>query len=102
MDILGLEIPTYCEDDNPIKRADSTIIDWTIDRRDVIKLEKIFKTKCKGVKKKRNLVKRNSSDLNSINGVSDTSKIVKLDIKEENVNSEDIKTEPVENVCESL
>ncbi|CAB3244063.1 unnamed protein product [Arctia plantaginis] len=104
MEILGLDIPTYCENDNPIKRADSTIIDWTIDRRDVVQLEKLFKSKCKGVKKKRNLVKskRNSSDLILLNGVCDKSKIVKRDIKEENVINEDIKIEPVENTSETL
>lgn len=79
MKILGLETPEYSEDDNPSKITCS-IIDWTINRRDVLALEKVYKAKCKGVKKKRILIKskRNSVDLNS------DSKVIKLETKEEN------------------
>nr|XP_021201116.2 NAD-dependent protein deacetylase Sirt6 [Helicoverpa armigera] len=105
MNILNIDIPTYSEDDNPIKRAASTIIDWTIDRRDVLKLEKIFKAKCKGVKKKRILIKskRNSTEISSVNGISeDKSKIIKLEVKEEqNDDFVELKPEPVENGSEN-
>lgn len=105
MNILNIDIPTYSEDDNPIKRAASTIIDWTIDRRDVLKLEKIFKAKCKGVKKKRILIKskRNSTEISSVNGISeDKSKIIKLEVKEEqNDDCVEVKPEPLENGSEN-
>lgn len=89
MNILGIDIPTYCEEENPIKKANSSVIDWTISRQDVLQLEKTFKSKCKGVKKKRNLVKKPNSKENPINGIN-KSKMIKLDIKEENC---EIKTE---------
>ncbi|CAH0725022.1 unnamed protein product, partial [Brenthis ino] len=88
MGMLGIEIPEYNDTDNLTKLAENTLIDWTISRKDVLALEKIFKAKCKGVKKKRILTKskRNSVDnkmadenLNS----DDKSKIIKLEIKEE-------------------
>ncbi|KAG7300249.1 NAD-dependent protein deacetylase sirtuin-6 [Plutella xylostella] len=98
MNILGLEIPEYSEAENPMHIAENTVVNWTIERKDVLALEKQFKAKCKGVKKKRILIKskRNSIDLqNEINTDDDKSKVIKLDIKEENVvdaNAE-IKTE---------
>lgn len=97
MNILNIDIPTYNEDDNPIKRADTAIIDWTIDRRDVLALEKKYKAKCKGVKKKRILIKnkRNSTEITSENGVSDDkTKIIKLDVKEEQNGDLEVKPEP--------
>uniref|UniRef100_A0A2A4IZK5 protein acetyllysine N-acetyltransferase n=1 Tax=Heliothis virescens TaxID=7102 RepID=A0A2A4IZK5_HELVI len=102
MNILNLDIPTYSEDDNPIKRVASTIIDWSIDRRDVLKLEKIYKAKCKGVRKNRILVKnkRNSTEISS--AVSDDkSKIIKLDVKEEQTDDCVVKSEPIESVSEN-
>lgn len=65
MNILDIEIPNYNAEENPTTKAESAIIDWTIDRQDVMALEKIYKAKCKGVKKKRNLVKmvRKSSEV---------------------------------------
>ncbi|KAL4711012.1 hypothetical protein ACJJTC_017977 [Scirpophaga incertulas] len=67
MDILCYDIPNYNEEEDPTKLADTSMIDWTISRKNVIALEKIFKLKCKGVKKKRSLIKtkRNSSELSS-------------------------------------
>lgn len=76
MKILNIEIPTYNEEDNFIKLAEHSIIDWTINRKDIIALEKIYKAKCKGVKKKRVLIKNK-------NDGSSTTKIVKLEIKDE-------------------
>ncbi|KAF9405965.1 hypothetical protein HW555_013491 [Spodoptera exigua] len=99
MNILNIDIPTYNEDDNPIKRADTAIIDWTIDRRDVLSLEKRYKAKCKGVKKKRILIKnkRNSTEINSENGISDDkTKIIKLEIKEEQNGDVEVKPEPAD------
>ncbi|XP_072938180.1 NAD-dependent protein deacetylase Sirt6 [Epargyreus clarus] len=100
---LGIDIPEYNENESITKIAENTIIDWTINRKDVLSLEKIFKAKCKGVKKKRNLIKRNSTQINengAIDNVDDKSKIIKLevnegipevvDVKEEN-NSDEIK-----------
>lgn len=98
MHILGIEIPTYCDADNPITRANAAIIDWTIDRRDLLQLEKTFKAKCRGVKKLRTLVKskRKSTETKSVNGASDSSKLVKLEVKQENDVSEEVNSEPVE------
>lgn len=82
MDILGIEIPSYNESENPMKFAETAIIDWSIDRKDVLALEKTFKSKCKGVKKKRILIKtkRFTSNANDI----EKSKMIKLEVKEEN------------------
>ncbi|CAK1542289.1 unnamed protein product [Leptosia nina] len=76
MKILNLEIPSYNEDDNCIKLAEHSIIDWTISRKDILALEKIYKAKCKGVKKKRILIK-NKEDR------TDNAKIIKLEVKNE-------------------
>ncbi|XP_041980498.1 NAD-dependent protein deacetylase Sirt6 [Aricia agestis] len=85
MNILNLEIPTYNEEENFTKLAENSIIDWTINRKDVLALEKVFKSKCKGVKKKRILVKskRKSEDVSENVLDDDKTKIVKLEIKEE-------------------
>ncbi|XP_026493516.2 NAD-dependent protein deacetylase Sirt6 [Vanessa tameamea] len=87
MNILGIEIPDYKETENLTKLAESAIVDWTISRNDISSMEKIFKAKCKGVKKKRilNKNKRNSLDLliNGLDKDDDKSKMIKLEIKEE-------------------
>ncbi|KAG6461766.1 NAD-dependent protein deacetylase Sirt6 isoform X2 [Manduca sexta] len=94
MNILELEIPPYNEALNPMKLAETTIVDWTIDRRDVLALEKIFKAKCKGVKKKRSLVKtKRNSEETSTNKTDDKAKVIKLEVKEENVFDFEIKSE---------
>ncbi|CAH4022882.1 NAD-dependent protein deacetylase Sirt6 [Pieris brassicae] len=78
MKILNIAIPTYNEQDNFIQLAEHSIIDWTINRKEIIALEKIYKAKCKGVKKKRILIK------NKIDGISeDKTKIIKLEIENE-------------------
>lgn len=84
MNILDIDIPTYNECDDLTKCAENTIIDWTIDRKDVLGVEKIFKAKCKGVKKKRSLIKskRNSSEIISNDN---KSKVIKLEVKEEHL-----------------
>lgn len=86
MNILGIDIPAYDEADNLMKQAETSIIDWTISRKDVLALEKVFKGKCKGIKKKRSLIKnkRNNEDLTG-NSVSkdDKSKVIKIEKKEE-------------------
>ncbi|CAH0399542.1 unnamed protein product [Chilo suppressalis] len=84
MNILGIEIPSYNENDNPTILAQRMVIDWTVERQNVLALDKTFKAKTKGIKKKRKLVKskRNSSEL-SINNieidVDSKPKIIKLD-----------------------
>ncbi|XP_039758707.1 NAD-dependent protein deacetylase Sirt6 isoform X2 [Pararge aegeria] len=85
MTILGLEIPEYNDADNYIKLAEYNIIDWTVKRKDVLALEKVFKAKSKGVKKKRILVKnkRNSTEVGSSSD-DDKSKVIKLENKEAN------------------
>ncbi|KAJ0175233.1 hypothetical protein K1T71_009374 [Dendrolimus kikuchii] len=95
MNILGIEIPVYQETDNPTKLAQTIILDWMINRKDVIALEKIYKAKCKGVKKKRILIKnkRNSTEISSISQ-DDKSKIIKREDSSENEGI--IKTEPLE------
>ncbi|XP_060804647.1 NAD-dependent protein deacetylase Sirt6 [Amyelois transitella] len=93
MNILGIEIPTYNESEDLTKHAESAIINWTIDRKDVLALEKIYKAKCKGVKKKRNLIKnkRNSADISLGNGdADDKTKVIKLEVKEEIASGETI------------
>ncbi|XP_061719777.1 NAD-dependent protein deacetylase Sirt6 [Cydia pomonella] len=84
MNILRIDIPTYSEDENPMKKAESTVVEWTIDRYSVLTLEKMFKAKCKGVKKKRVLIKKRNSDM-GISGTNcdDKAKIIKLEVKEE-------------------
>lgn len=89
MSILGIETSAYNENDDFTKLAEMSIVDWTINRKDVILMEKMFKSKCKGVKKKRILIKtkRKSTDLSTVNGNienDDKSKIIKSEIKEEN------------------
>lgn len=89
MSILGIETSAYNENDDFTKLAEMSIVDWTINRKDVILMEKMFKSKCKGVKKKRILIKtkRKSTDLSTENGNidnDDKSKIIKSEIKEEN------------------
>lgn len=106
MNILGLDIPTYNEADDLSKMAESAIIDWTINRKDVLALEKIFKAKCKGVKKKRSLIKskRNSAEPSTNSNddeVDDKSKIIKLEVQENSITegitaNGDVKTESVE------
>ncbi|XP_046966752.1 NAD-dependent protein deacetylase Sirt6 [Vanessa cardui] len=87
MEILGIEIPEYNESENLTKLAESAIVDWTISRKDILSMEKIFKAKCKGVKKKRilNKNKRNCLDMliNGLDKDDDKSKVIKLEIKEE-------------------
>ncbi|KAI8434093.1 hypothetical protein MSG28_012238 [Choristoneura fumiferana] len=85
MNILGIQVPDYSENDNPMKLAACSIVDWTIARKDVLALEKIFKAKCKGVKKKRILIKKRNSDVNGISGdsnIDDKTKIIKLEAKD--------------------
>lgn len=90
MSILGIDIPDYNEADNPTNLAENTIIDWSINRTYVMAVEKMYKAKCKGVKKKRSLIKRNKDD--SLTN-EDNSKIIKLEIKQENhVENTEIKT----------
>lgn len=99
MDILGLDIPSYSEEEDLTKMAESSIIDWTIDRKDILAVEKLFKAKCKGVKKKRSLIKskrtREEISTNNIetNG-DDKSKIIKLEVIENST------TETVSDNCE--
>lgn len=84
MSILGLDIPEYNEADNLTKLAEHNIVDWTIKRKDVLALDKEFKAKRKGVKKKRILVKkRNSTAIGSTSG-DDKTKIIKLENGEVN------------------
>lgn len=84
MSILNIDIPTYCEDDNPIKKAHSAMIEWTIDNRDMLQVEKMWKDKCKGVKKNKVLIKkRNSTEVTGNEVTDDKSKIIKLEVKEE-------------------
>lgn len=84
MSYLNLDTPPYNDADDPTKLAEHTIIDWTIHRRDVLALEKIFKSKCKGLKKKRSLIKNKRNNAEIKNQVDDKSKIIKLEIKENN------------------
>ncbi|XP_059047885.1 NAD-dependent protein deacetylase Sirt6 [Achroia grisella] len=95
MNLLGIDIPTYCEADNLCIQAESCVIDWTIERKEVLALEKIYKAKCKGVKKKKLLIKnkRNNAELvsgNHLENIEVKSKVIKLEIKNENVVDEDI------------
>ncbi|XP_045500943.1 NAD-dependent protein deacetylase Sirt6 [Colias croceus] len=88
MQILGYEIPTYSEDDDFTKLAAHSIIDWTINRKDILALEKVYKVKCKGVKKQRVLIKKRRNSADESNGfLDDKSKVVKIEIKDE-VNSD--------------
>lgn len=103
MNILEIEIPTYNEADNPMLLAETSIIDWTIQRKDVLALEKIFKAKCKGVKKKRVLIKNKRNSLELVNGVKQESeaklKLRKLSMKDDVKENEEvceIKTEITE------
>ncbi|XP_023938770.2 NAD-dependent protein deacetylase Sirt6 [Bicyclus anynana] len=84
MNALGLDIPEYNEADNFMKLAESTIVDWTIKRKDVLALEKVFKVKCKGVKKKRILVKNKRNSTETANSDDDKSKVIKLENKDVN------------------
>lgn len=84
MSYLNIDTPPYNDADDPTKLAEHTIIDWTIHRRDVLALEKIFKSKCKGLKKKRSLIKNKRNNAEIKNQVDDKSKIIKLEIKKEN------------------
>ncbi|XP_034833617.1 NAD-dependent protein deacetylase Sirt6 [Maniola hyperantus] len=90
MSILNLETPEYNEADNFIKLADNTIIDWTIRRKDVLALEKVFKVKCKGVKKKRVLVKKRNSTEIGVSSVDDKSKVIKLENRDLNNPASDV------------
>lgn len=85
MNILELSIPTYNENDDLTKIAESSIIEWTLQKKDVLALEKVFKAKCKGVKKKRTLIKtkRNSSDVLMDNIKHENIKVTKVEIKQE-------------------
>lgn len=85
MNILGIDIPDYSENDNPMKLATCSIVDWTIARKDVLALEKTFKAKCKGVKKKRILIKKRNSDTDGTNGNcnDDKTKMIKLEVKDD-------------------
>lgn len=95
MNILNLETPEYNESDNPIKIAETVILDWTINRKDVMALEKIFKAKCKGVKKKRMLIKNKRDNTDTV-PEDDKSKIIKLEVKELEDANKRIKTEILE------
>lgn len=83
MSFLNIDTPMYNDADDPTKLAEHTIIDWTINRHDVLALEKIFKSKCKGLKKKRSLIKNRRDNAEIQNQLDDKSKIIKLEIKEE-------------------
>lgn len=87
MSFLNIDTPPYNDVDDPTKLAEHTIIDWTIHRHDVLALEKIFKSKCKGLKKKRSLIKNKRNNVEIKNQVDDKSKIIKLELKEEVVHS---------------
>lgn len=88
MNILGIDIPPYNDADNLTKLAENIIIDWTIQRKDVLAIEKLFKAKCKGVKKKRSLIKNKRNSLDKSANDDDKSKVIKLEIKEENMNEQ--------------
>lgn len=85
MNILGIEIPDYNETHNLTKLAESTVVDWTISRKDILVMEKMFKAKCKGVKKKR-LLTKNKRDIENMETLKSDgkSKLIKLEIKKEN------------------
>ncbi|CAG9790836.1 unnamed protein product [Diatraea saccharalis] len=85
MSLLRIEIPKYNDGEDYTNLAENRVIEWTIDRKSVLAMEKIFKAKCKGVKKKRSLVKRNIEELptkNTEESVDDKSKIIKLEHQE--------------------
>ncbi|XP_068622552.1 NAD-dependent protein deacetylase Sirt6 [Battus philenor] len=86
MEILQLEIPLHKDDEDLIKLAETTVVEWTINKKDVMSLEKVFKAKCKGVKKKRILIKtkRKSTELTHSNG-DDNCKMIKAEIKQEDL-----------------
>lgn len=90
MSILGIAIPDYNEADNPMNMAESAIIEWSINRKEVMALEKIYKSKCKGIKKKRNLIKNKKNNDSFIANI-DNSKMIKLEIKQENDVEEETK-----------
>lgn len=83
MSYLKIDTPSYNDTDDPTKLAEHTIINWTIHRQDVLALEKIFKSKCKGLKKKRSLIKNKRNNTEIKNHEDDKSKIIKLEIKQE-------------------
>ncbi|KAJ8718373.1 hypothetical protein PYW08_002610 [Mythimna loreyi] len=99
MDILGIDIPTYCKEENPTLEALQRPLEWTIDRRDVVQIEKIFKAKCKGVKKKRTLIKKKSNgpELSTDGAVDEPGlrrrKVIKLEAKEEQNDCVEVKSE---------
>ncbi|KAJ2949625.1 hypothetical protein O0L34_g15549 [Tuta absoluta] len=80
MNILGLDIPVYNKSESPTMLAANTILEWSIDRKDVLTLEKIFKAKCKGVKKIRNLIKNKRDSVNSDQS-DDKTKVRKVEMK---------------------
>ncbi|OWR49724.1 NAD-dependent deacetylase sirtuin-6 isoform 1 [Danaus plexippus plexippus] len=85
MDIMKIEIPQHNEGDNLLIKAETSIIDWTISRKDVLEMEKIFKAKCKGVKKKRVLIKkRNITDVNKND---DNTKMMKLEADDKDLSN---------------
>lgn len=101
MNILGIDIPPYNEDENLTKLAETAIVDWTIQRKYVLALEKIYKAKCKGVKKKRSLIKNKRNTLDdSANNEDDKSKVIKLEIKEESTKESNGRTESDEDVIQ--
>ncbi|XP_050669924.1 NAD-dependent protein deacetylase Sirt6 isoform X1 [Leptidea sinapis] len=83
MNILELDIPGYSEADNYIKQAENKLIDWTISKKDVLSMEKVYKAKCKGVKKLRVLLKSKREDVTSNENDIVKDKIIKLEIKNE-------------------
>ncbi|KAI5651554.1 sir2 family domain-containing protein [Phthorimaea operculella] len=84
MNILGLDIPSYNKSESPTVLAANTMLEWSIHRKDVLALEKIYKAKCKGVKKKRNLIKSKRDSANS-DLADDKTKVRKVDVKKEKV-----------------
>ncbi|KAM3961688.1 sirtuin 6 [Aphomia sociella] len=104
MNILSIDIPIYNEADNLTKQAESCIIDWTLQRKDVLALEAMFKAKCKGVKKKKILIKnkRNSTEVITENSADNKSKVIKLEIKEPETHDITIKNEVKIEAIESI
>lgn len=58
---LGLEIPEYSQDIDPTKRVEDTVLDWTINKKDIAEAKNLYNMYCKKHKKRKLVLKGEES-----------------------------------------
>lgn len=55
---LGLEIPEYSFDIDPTKRAEDSVLDWTIRKEDINEVKQLYNIYCKKHRKRKSVDKK--------------------------------------------